>query len=240
MRTARHLFPSMRLLFNMHSPFPNPSSAYLRVHPKLIHQSCILTAPIEKRPVSSFARFVKEMYHETSQLEEKAKTPRVMEMLANKWKVMTDEEKERYKLDYLEDRKEWLRIYEDSTDEERLAFLQKKKLKKENKEKRESKKNSTRKRNEDPRKNLVKINSMAVFYYERYYTLRREFPALRQQELFKLLVHEWNNLAPDSKERYQKMSAAMRAKASENLLLYTFLELYDECYITQPGENPYF
>ena len=178
------------------------------------------------------------MYHETSQLEEKAKIPRVMEMLADKWKTMTDEEKERYKLDYLEDRKEWLRIYEDSTDEERLAFKQKKKLKKENREKRAIKKSD--KLREDPRENLSKINSMAIFNYERYGTLREEFPALRQQDLFKLLVNEWNNLAPDTKERYQKMSAAMRAKAKENLLVYTFVELYDECYIGRPGESIYY
>ena len=178
------------------------------------------------------------MYHEISQLEEKAKTPRVMEMIANKWKVMTEEEKERYTLDYKEDRKEWVKNYENSTEEEKAFFSQKRKLKKEKKIKRAS--NKKKKLNVDPRQNLAKINSMAIFNYERYYTLRREFPALKQQDLFKLLVHEWKNLPTTTKERYQKMAAAMRAKATESMLVYTFMELYDECYIARPGESLYY
>ena len=235
MRTARHLFPSVRLLCNMHCPFPNPSSAYLRVHPKLIHQSCILTAPIAKRPASPFARFVKEMYHETSQLEEKAKTPRVMEMLANKWKTMTDEEKERYKLDYLEDRKEWLRIYEDSTDEERLAFKQKKKFENANKEN-----NLNKKSNKLNASLITRIDSRTVFNYERYGSIRRQFPAFCHEETLKLLLYEWKNLDPDRRGRYVKISAAMRAKATHSSVVYTFMQLYDECYIPLSGGNIYF
>ena len=232
MRTVRHFSTFARLLCSIHC------SPLFPVYPKFIHQSAILTAPIEKPPPAPFARFVKDMFHEVSQLEEKAKTPRVLELIANKWKIMTEEEKEKYTLDYMEERKEWEKNYENSTEEEKVAFKQKKKLKKEMKVKRATVKK--RKLNEDPRDNLSKLNSMAIFNYERYYTLRREFPALKQQDLFRLLVHEWKNIPQVSKERYQKMAAAMRAKTKENILVYTFMELYDECYIPRPGESIYY
>ncbi|KAI6662027.1 hypothetical protein LOD99_9614 [Oopsacas minuta] len=238
MKTVRTFSKLLRLLHNT-SCIPSCDTSKVRVHARFIHNTVVLSAPIQKKPANSYARFVKDMYQEISQFEEKAKAPRVMSMIANKWKTMTEEEKEKYTLAYEEDKKEWLKNYENTTDEEKVAYKEKIKIKRERRIKAEVKKKKKKKSDVDPRENYQKLSSLAVFNYERYYTIRREFPALKQQDLFKLMIHEWNNLPHDQKKRYQDMAAAMRAKSKATMLLYTFMELYDECYIARPGESLY-
>ena len=237
MKSIRQLSTLKRLL---HSSYCTPvsNSVLARVHITHIHSTAVLSSPIQKKPANAFARFVKDVYHETSQIEEGAKVTRILAMIANKWKSISDEEKGRYTLAYEEDRSEWLRNFDNSTEEEKEAYKQAIILKREKRVK--SKEKSKKKSEKDPRVNYGKINSMAIFNYERYYTIRREFPALKQQDLFKLMIHEWRNITDEQRKRYQDMAASMRAKVKENLLLYTFMELYDECYIARPGESLYY
>ncbi|KAI6660083.1 hypothetical protein LOD99_14424 [Oopsacas minuta] len=237
MKTVRTFSTLLRLLHNT-SCIPSCDTSKVHMHTRFIHNTVVLSAPIQKKPANSYARFVKDMYHEFSQSEDKPIVPKIMQMIAKQWKTMTEEEKEKYTLAYEEDKKEWLKNYENTTDEEKVAYKEKIKIKREKKI--QAKVTKKKKSEVDPRENYRKLNSIAIFNYERYYTIRREFPALKQQDLFKLMIHEWKNLPQDQKKRYQDMAAAMRSKSKETMLLYTFMELYDECYIARPGESLYY
>ena len=130
MKSIRQLSTLIRLLHSSHYTHVS-HSVLARVHTRHIHSTAVLSASIQKKPANAFARFVKEVYHETSQIEEDAKVTRVMTMIANKWKSMSDEEKERYTLAYEEDKSEWLRNFDNSTEEEKIAYKQAIILKKE-------------------------------------------------------------------------------------------------------------
>ena len=228
MKSIRQLSTLIRLLHSSHYTHVS-HSVLARVHTRHIHSTAVLSAPIQKKPANAFARFVKEVYHETSQIEEDAKVTRVMTMIANKWKSMSDEEKERYTLAYEEDKSEWLRNFDNSTEEEKIAYKQAIILKKEK-----------RVQSKEKRKIYVDtyhdIDPLTVYKYERYVILSREFPAMIQKELIKLMTYEWKHLSDPLRKRCEDIAAAIRAKSKETKQPCTLVELYDECYIPRVRE----
>ncbi|KAI6662028.1 hypothetical protein LOD99_9615 [Oopsacas minuta] len=210
-------------------------TSIVRVYTRFIHNTVVLSAPIQKKPANSYARFVKDMYHEFSQSEEKAKAPRVMSMIANKWKTMTEEEKEKYTLAYEEDKKEWLKNYENTTDEEKVAYKEKKILQK------EIFKNSSMYKQKmieaEARKKFLNIDSRSIYIFERYHYIRKEFSKLNQKEIMKLMMYELSKLDELQKRRLENIASAIRVKAKENKLPLIFNDLYDECYLPRLGES---
>ena len=225
----RQLFTLTSLLHSSHCT-PVSNTVLARVHITHIHSTAFLSAPIQKKPANAFARFVKEVYHETSQIEEGAKVTRIMTMLANKWKSMSGEEKGRYTLAYEDDKSEWLRNFENSTEEEKEAYKQAIILKKEKRVKSKEKKKVYGDTYHD-------IVPLTIYKYERYTLLSKEFPAMIQKELIKLMTYEWKHLPVPQRKRCEDIAAAIRIKSKESNEPCTLMDLYDKCYIPRVREH---
>ena len=229
MKCIRQLSTLIRLLHSSHCT-PVSNSVLARVHITHIHSTAVLSSPIQKKPANAFARFVKDVYHETSQIEEGAKVTRILAMIANKWKSISDEEKGRYTLAYEEDRSEWLRNFDNSTEEEKEAYKQAIILKREKRVQSKEKKKIYGDTYHD-------IEPLTVYKYERYTLLSKEFPAMIQEELIKLMTYEWKHLHSPQKKRCEDIAAAIRAKSKESNQPCTLVELYDKCYIPRVRES---
>lgn len=214
------------------------SKTFQRITYTYIHVTSVNWFPIEKKPLSAFARFVRLKFQDTVSQDRFAENKEIMRIIANKWKVLSLHKKTKFMEEFKKEQRHWKEVYDNATPEERKVFEE---LKLKRKRSRLYKiENKKKQKNDEIKYPYRKINSFMIFNYERYPVLKRKYNNLKQQEIIKLLTYEWKILSNDDKSRYQKMATNMRKMSTDTTITYTFLELYDDCYESLKGEDIYY